>query len=112
MGSAMNSWVLHDPAGLVSWLAQANTTGSEFDQVLETLIVGSDSLVRPTAQALSWAEGLADETLRFQALDHVVREWADKDPAGARQYLERSALLTPDQQQQLRQALAAPNSEA
>ena len=107
LATALERWVLLAPAELADWLPHL-TDPAEFDRAAGLLVERTDALHRPTQTALTWAESLADPALRLRALTHVLREWAEQDPAAARGFVESSPCLTPEQRPALRAALRVP----
>lgn len=109
--TALTRWTLLSPAESADWIARL-TDPIEFDQAAALLVERTDSIHRPTATALTWAENLADPTLRLRALTHVLREWAERDPVAARRFAESSPTLSPDHRSALLASLVPPVSES
>lgn len=99
--TAVDRWLKRDPSAVIHWLPSIREAG-EGDIVLASLVTRTDSVTRPTATALAWADRIADATLHFTALEHVLREWAVQDRAAAVGYVEHAAFrITSTQRTQL-----------
>lgn len=99
--AAVDAWLKRNPAEVVSWLTQVHDP-HESDVVVTALVTCTDQVLRPTATALSWADRIADPTLHYTAIEHIVQEWAVQDPAAARVYVENvTSTLTSDQSRRL-----------
>lgn len=110
LGTAVDAWLKLDPIAVVNWLPSLHEP-REWDTVLAALVTHTDQVVRPPATALAWVDRIADSTLRFSTLQHVVHEWAGEDRAAVRAYLQRStAGITTDQHDQLVALLNSPST--
>lgn len=107
--SALERWILNDPDAAAVRIARL-TDPRDFDRAAALLVIRTDALHRTTATALAWAEDLADPALRRRALVHVLREWAQQDPAAALRYAETAPSLT-DQRSAVLAALLPPIPE-
>lgn len=102
--AAIEPWILNDPAAASVWIVRI-AAAHDFDLAAALLVLHTDQLHRSTAVALTWAEDLADPALRLGALAHVLREWAQQDPAAPLRYIERTPTLSPRDRAALRTAL-------
>lgn len=102
--AAIEPWILNDPAAASGWIIRI-TDAHDFDLAAALLVLHTDQLHRTTAVALTWAEGLADPTLRLGALTHVLREWAQQDRDDALRYVDTTPALSSDDRTALRAAL-------
>ncbi len=105
LDEALARWTLLDPAAVADWILVHLTDAAEFDRAAALLVRSTDTIHRPTATALAWAESLADPDRRLAALAHVLREWDEQDPAAVEAYLAASPALTPAQRRELVAAL-------
>lgn len=105
--TVVDPWILQDPAGVASWWPQL-ADQAERDQALSRLIARTDSVFRPTEQALAWSELIRDPDLKRTALAAVVREWFAKNPEAAKRYVESSPAFSSEQRAQLLSSLKPP----
>ena len=102
--AAIEPCILNDPASASLWIVQI-TSSHDFDLAAALLVLHTDQLHRSTAVALTWAEDLADPTLRLGALAHVLREWVQQDPDAPLRYIENTSTLSSGDRAALRTAL-------
>jgi hypothetical protein len=86
LGQALVNWSLQNPAALATWV---NTLprGPEFDSAVALMLSRTDGANRPPEVAMEWLEEIGDPVLRQSSLPLVVTEWAQSDPAAARNYV-------------------------
>ena len=92
LSEALVNWSLQDPAGMATWL---NTVppGNEFDAGAAMVIARTDAANRSPELAMQWVENIENPTLKQNAFQRVVTEWAQADAAAARKYVEQAAWL-------------------
>lgn len=110
LGAALEPWLQSDPSALAAALPQLSEP-SERDIALAALAARTDTDFRPTAQALLWAESIADGELRRATLTHVIRDWFGREPDAASRYLLQQSAFDPDHRQSLLASLS-PRPEA
>jgi hypothetical protein len=93
-GTAIDRWILNEPGAAATWIPNL-ADPVEFDRAAALLVIHTDTLHRPTALALGWAEDIADPELRRLALTRVFREWAERSHDDAFRYVQNSPALTP-----------------
>jgi hypothetical protein len=104
LDAGLRSWCLQDPAGLATWLSTLQP-GPEFDEGAALVATKTDTANRPTGTAVNWIETISDPDLRNQAFTQVLGEWAQTDPAAARQYVQSASWLNDNQRTSFLQAL-------
>ena len=108
--AALENWILNDPEAAAGWIIHL-ADPRDFDRGAALLVIHTDTLQRPTALALTWAEDLADPALRRCALLHVLREWSQENPSAALRYAGSAPSLSPEERAALLAALAAHPTE-
>ena len=109
--SAIERWVLVDPAAFGEWVSVHLSDNAELDAALAHIIEHTDTIQRPTAAAVAWAGLIHDPALRVRALDAVVREWAATDAEAAIRFAETAPDLSAAQRAALLARLAPPVAE-
>jgi len=92
LAEALVNWSLQDPAGMATWL---NTVppGNEFDAGAAMVIARTDAANRSPELAMQWVENIENPTLKQNAFQRVVSEWAQADATAVRKYVEQAAWL-------------------
>lgn len=99
--AGLDQWLLRDPSAAGAWIRQL-ADPQEHDQALAAYLTRTDQVERSTPAALALAEEITDSTLRFTALQHLVRELAaENSPDVTRRYVATVVGLDPQQRQQL-----------
>ena len=99
IGHAVWHWTNDDPAGAADWLLQ-QPQGEFRDN-------GVGALAKATfdddpASAVTWAATIDNDRQREGAIERGVREWAKREPAEARSWVqENSTVLSPEQSERL-----------
>lgn len=111
LSSAIERWVLADPASLAEWAAGHLADSAELDLALARIVEHTDTLQRPTATALAWTALIHDPALRVRALGAVVREWAATDAEAALRFAETTPGLSPAERASLLVLFVPPVAE-
>ena len=99
MGHAVWHWTNEDPSAAADWLLQ-QPQGEFRDN-------GVGALAKATfdsdpASAVTWAATIDNDRQREGAIERGVREWAKREPAQARNWVqENSNVLSPKQSERL-----------
>jgi hypothetical protein len=102
--AALDRWVLQDPTTVLDWMLRLSDD-HEFDYALSQLVVRGDTLIRPTRDAIKWAESIQNPTVRSATLAHAVTEWFSQDSAAAVHYLDQSDFVPPAERRELAASL-------
>lgn len=105
--AALDRWIQNEPVAAAAWL-ERRPASPERDRALATLLARTDTAVRSTATALTWANQIVDPQLRVETTIRVVREMAADNEPLAQAYLEHTGDWTTEQRRQLRTALDPP----
>lgn len=90
LAEALPIWVEKDPVAATAWIND-NDTGGDFDDGASAVANLQTLVTRQPAKAMEWAGSINDPHKREQTLRSVFRQWAEKDPAAARRFLESAA---------------------
>ena len=97
LSQSLERWAKHDPEAASAWINK-NEVGPDMDQGVAA-VATMDSL-KPDL-AVSWAESVVDPKLRSETLVTVLRNWVTVDLPAAKQYLETTKKLLPEDRQEI-----------
>ena len=83
------SWCDHDRAAAIKWM-QSLPVGDTKDMLSES--ISREMAARAPQAAMDIASLIGDSNRRTTALKNVVKQWSQKDPAAATQWINRSSL--------------------
>ena len=95
MQQALAPWMLRDPDAVASWVNRFDP-GPEFDLSAATISTSPKFAQQQPAAALGWAQSILEPTLRESTLTTLARQWATRDRTTARQLIEQTTGLSPD----------------
>lgn len=94
VGEALRVWIDQDPPAASRWLDRLDPS-ADTDIAVSMIATQPVLAARRPDVAISWAESIADPTLRSRTLARVVLAWADSDPAAATRYAQSTPALMP-----------------
>ena len=90
-------WTNADPQAASTWLVD-QPAGASRDRAIGSLTKATfDS---DPGAAVSWAATISDEGQRTRTLTRGVREWIEREPEKAREWINTSDLITEEEAQQ------------
>lgn len=90
IAEALPRWVEKDPNAAMDWMRQ-HDSGREFDSGVAAIANLQSVITQQPATAMAMAGDLiSDPATRKQTMRSVFRQWAENDPAAARQFLEKT----------------------
>ena len=106
-GSARNSalseslriWASTNPVAAAQWIAHLEPS-PEQDAGVAAIAMMPEFAWNPEG-ALKWADSIFDNTMRYDAIGSIIRNWAETDPAKARKYAEGMSSLQPQERAEL-----------
>jgi hypothetical protein len=100
MQRAFNRWADTDIVAAAQWVAE-HESNPQADTLIANL-VGDTSLghVAPE-RALQWSELIRDPAARQTAVQRVISDWSEHDPAAAARFAEQTPLLSATVRQQV-----------
>jgi hypothetical protein len=108
VSQALQRWARVDPEAASEWMNSIDP-GPEMDQGVAA-VATMDSL-KPDV-AIGWAESVVDPKLRSETLVTVLRNWVTMDLPAARQYLESTQDLLPDDRQEMDGVIATLSGQS
>ncbi|MBC8094396.1 MAG: hypothetical protein H7Y43_01160 [Akkermansiaceae bacterium] len=105
--AAVLAWVEKDRDAAAVWVGHLESK-ADFDPVVAQIVNSPAFVEADLTLALNWAGSIVDENLRSQSLSNVVNAWAERDRAGALEYLQTCPALTSFQRETLLENLALP----
>lgn len=107
--NVIQQWREHDVAAASRWLNALDPTPDHDGAVAA---IASHPLLkqRHPEVALSWAESITVDALRWDTLRSVIIRWAASNEPAARHYARTSLVLTPEQREHLLAFIARPRA--
>lgn len=84
---ALPHWVEKDPVTATEWINHFDA-GPDFDDGAVAVANLQTLITRQPAKAMEWAGTISDPTKRKETMQAVFGQWAQKDPDGARRFVE------------------------
>jgi hypothetical protein len=109
MRQAVSKWVEADPAAARAWMLQTDRQ-DDFDQAVSSIATQNNFMSREPAQAMHWAEGIFDDSVRIQSESAILFSWFPTDPGAATAYLQSSPDFTPEQRAEILRKLRPPST--
>lgn len=105
LNQALPEWVRRDPVSALKWMEHFEPS-ADFDAASAAIANLSPLLNQRPQEALSWGSSIVDANLRAETLRSVVDQWAQRDSAAARSYVEQAQDLQGSDRAMLLQQLA------
>lgn len=106
LGQMLSQWATRDPLTASEWMLKNLNPSPDLDEGVAA-VASLPSLVSQRPEiAIGWAESIADPALRASTLTTVARLWAERDPDGARRYLQSTGSLSAEEKEALTRGLA------
>ncbi len=106
LGQMLSQWATRDPLTASEWMLKNLNPSTDLDSGVAA-VASLPSLVSQRPEiAIGWAESIADPTLRASTLTAVARLWSERDPDGARRYLQSASSLSAEEREALTRGLA------
>lgn len=102
--AAFARWEANDPMAAAEWLG-GNASDAGSDRMIAHLVSDPRVVRSDLHAALSLAESVGDSRLRRQAIESVVRRWAEEDPRAAANYVANQSMLSAEEKRQIVAAL-------
>jgi hypothetical protein len=90
---ALPRWVEADPAAATEWINNFDS-GADFDDGVSAVANMQTLITRQPSKAMEWAASIHDSKKRSETLRTVFRQWAERDLAAARNFINN----TPNEQ--------------
>lgn len=87
LAEALPRWVEKEPATATEWINRFDA-GPDFDEGAAAVANLQTLITRQPAKAMEWAGTISDPAKRSETLQSVFGQWAQKDPAAARRFVE------------------------
>ena len=105
MQIAVARWLASDPAAATGWLAMGGRR-REYDEAIAAYATG-DEMVRSNSQAaLSWAERITDDSLRWDSLQRILTVLKTQDWSSADAYVRNVGGLSDEERSSLLQLIS------
>jgi hypothetical protein len=106
LGQMLSQWATRDPLTASEWMLQNLNPSTDLDGGVSA-VASLPSLVSQRPEiAIGWAENIADPHLRVTTLTTVAQLWTQRDPEGARSFIQSASSLSPEERAALAQGLA------
>ena len=102
LAAAVGVWARADPNAAATWLGESAPAGVDTDVAVASF--ARQIVDRDPESALAWATSVKNPALRQGAQSSVMSQWAIREPAAARAYVQ-SADLADEQREALRAML-------
>ena len=107
LGQMLAQWTTRDPLTASEWMLKNLTPSTDLDGGVAA-VASLPSLVSQRPEiAIGWAESIANPIKRSQTLTVVAQLWSQRDPEGARRYIDTSSSLSSDERAALLLGLEA-----
>ena len=105
LGQMLSQWATRDPLTASEWMLKNLTPSPDLDGGVAA-VASLPSLVSQRPEiAVGWAESIADPVLRATTLTAVAQLWSERDPEGARRYIQSASSLSPEERDALTRGL-------
>lgn len=94
LNEALPRWIVSDPDAAAAWLGGFEPN-RDFDDGWMALATSPEVLAKQPERAAAWAATILDPELRQSTLIAVIGEWVQRDPAGARRFVQSNPRLSP-----------------
>ena len=106
LGQMLSQWATRDPLTASEWMLKNLNPSVDLDGGVAA-VASLPSLVSQRPEiAIGWAESIADPALRASTLTTVAQLWSQRDPDGARRYLQSASSLSVEEKAALGRGLA------
>ncbi len=99
LSKALPLWVAAQPVEAAVWMSNVEPS-PELDLVAASIATRARGAQSPEVSAL-WAGNILDSSLRVRVMASVVHTWAETDPAAARNYVETSPSIRPEERPEI-----------
>ena len=108
INQALPQWACRDPLAASEWMLKHIEPGPELDAGAATVAAMPNLVNQRPEMAVNWAENIAEPALRANTLRVIGQQWAHRDPAAPRRFIENNPGLAPADRKALQEGMETP----